>query len=167
MKPEALKNWIATNKVKAADLIRALEVEKHEFYNALKKAELPEWLIAGLSELGIKASTGRFYGTFKVEPNIYTSEWLKAAIRRLIEKGAIQKKKELSATGYDPATIAMMCSVQAPSKNFVKVFLDMYGQYLNPEVKIVVKLGKNRQAEIILPEGYSKEDLEKIKKALK
>lgn len=167
MKPEALKNWIAANKVRPADIYRALEIEKGVYYAAMRRLELPEWLITGLSELGIKASNGRFYGTFKVEPNIYTSEWLKAAIRRLIEKGAIIRQKDLAATGYEPATIAMMCSVQAPSKNFVKVFLDMYGQYLNPEVKIVVKLGKNRQAEIILPEGYGKEDLEKIKRALR
>jgi len=36
-----------------------------------------------------------------------------------------------------------------------------------PEVKIQVKLSGNRLAEVILPEGYTKEDIEKVKRALK
>lgn len=167
MTTEALRNWIEANGVKQADLIRALDVPRYDFYNAIKREQVPQWLLDGLELIGIKASKGRFYGTFKVEPSIYTSEWLKASIRRLIEKGAIQKKKDLTATGYDAATIAGMCSVYSPSKNFVQVFLDMYGQYLTPEVKIQVKLSGKRLAEIILPEGYTKEDLEKVKRALK
>jgi transcriptional regulator with XRE-family HTH domain len=166
-----LKRYLEQNDISLTEIAEVIDLNYYKFRREIAKPVVSDDLKQKLKLVNIVINGKSVYGSYEKKKNAeysqYSAEWLNKSVRSLIAQGIIDKKLDVAKElKFQKGNVSHYLNGSiTPSKAFIDAFLKRYEKYLEDEILVALKNGK--QAKIVLPKGYGKDEIETVIKVLK
>jgi SOS response regulatory protein OraA/RecX len=167
-----LKRYLEQNDISLTEIAEVIDLNYYKFRREIKKPVVSPDIKEKLKQVNIVINGKSVYGNYEkrsrgFDYSPYNADWLEKSVRSLIAQGVIDKKLDVAKElKFHKSNVNTYLNGKiTPSKSFIDAFLKRYEKYLEEEILVALKNGK--QAKIVLPKGYGKDEIETVIKVLK